>query len=138
MGNQGFEGQTLTILEAIQTDVSATKQDMVALKKDVQVNCEKLDTIDNKIGELDRTLRGSNGDKGLVAEVAILQSKFEAHVETADKKNNNSKKPEDKNNSPITASWLLEKGLMPIIIAFLVWLFLDVVPNLITHLSGVP
>jgi hypothetical protein len=137
MGNQGFEGQTLTILEAIQNDVSATKQDMVALKKDVQVNCEKLDTIDNKIGELDRTLRGSNGDKGLIAEVAILQSRFESHVEvsgTTTKNGNGAKKNGDEGK--ITASWLLEKGLMPIIIAFLVWLFLDVVPNLITHLAG--
>jgi len=135
MGNQGFEGQTLTILEAIQAEVSATKQNIAVLSKDVQTNCEKLDSIELKIGELDRTLRGSNGDKGLVAEVAILQSRLESHFEDTKGPPNGAEPKKDK-EGPLTASWLLEKGLMPIVIAFLVWLFLDVIPNLITHLGA--
>ena len=122
MGNGDFEVQTLSILDAIRDDVAAGNA--------------KLDDIESKVAGLDRTLRGSNGDKGLVTEVAVLESILADHVgedSHADEKIRKDKDP----SKYITWNWFVDKGVMPVIIAAVVWLLLEVLPNVLGHLTEV-
>lgn len=121
MGDETFESQTLSILDAIRADVAEGNI--------------KLESIETKVAQLDRTIRGSNGDKGLVTEVAILQTQLVAHVgedSHADEKINKDKDP----SKYITWNWFVDKGVMPVVIAALVWVLLEVLPNILVLLAG--
>lgn len=120
MGNE-FEEKTLSILDAIQDDIAEGNL--------------KLENIEDKVQELDRTIRGSNGNRGLVTEVAVLQAQVADHV--GEDSHEDAKIKEGKDPSKyITWSWLVDKGVMPILVAFTVWFLLQVLPNLMAQLSN--
>ena len=119
MGNGNFEEQTLSLLDAIRDDVAESNV--------------KLVSIETKVKELDRTIRGSNGNKGLVAEVAVLQSKIMDCV-SEDSRADDTKEDKD-SGKYITWNWFVDKGVMPVIIAAIVWFLLQVLPNLLTLIA---
>ena len=121
MGNGDFESQTLSILDAIRADVAEGNI--------------KLEGIEKKVSELDRTIRGSNGDKGLVTDVAVMQSLLAAHVGEASHADEKIKKDKDPSKY-ITWNWFVDKGVMPVVITALIWILLEVLPNIIVLLAN--
>lgn len=120
MGNGDFEEQTLSILDAIRVDVAEGNV--------------KLENIENKVAGLDRTIRGSNGNKGLVTEVAVLESILSDHVGEDSHADEKIKKDKDPSKY-ITWNWIVDKGVMPVIIASVVWLLLEVLPNVVGYFA---
>ncbi|MCK5613032.1 hypothetical protein KAR91_64765 [Candidatus Pacearchaeota archaeon] len=122
MGDGEFDEEVLGILGAIRADVAEGNI--------------KLGSIETKVNELDRTIRGSNGNRGLVTEVAVLQSQIADHVgedSHADAKIKADKDP----GKYITWNWFVDKGVMPVVIASLIWFLLTVLPNLLTMAASV-
>ena len=122
MGDGALDTQTLSILDAIQRDIAGGNA--------------KLESIESKVDGLDRTLRGSNGDKGLVTEVAVLSTRLAEHIGESSHADEKSNKGKEDPTKYVTWKWFVDKGVMPVIIAALVWILLEVLPNIISHLAN--
>lgn len=127
MGNGEFEQETISLLEAI--------------REDIQDNNQEISELGEKVAELDRTIRGSNGNQGIVTELAVLQSKVDTHVSEPSHKDAQSKGVDSTELADaidpkyVQWSWLRDKALMPIVIAFLVWFLLDILPTILANVS---
>lgn len=117
-----------------------------AIRDDIKDNNEEIAELGDKVAELDRTIRGSNGDKGLVTELAVLQSKVDTHISEPSHADAHAKVEASSSQDIADAldpkyvqwSWLRDKALMPIVIAFLVWFLLDILPTILANVTTLP
>lgn len=117
-----------------------------AIRDDIKDNNEEIAELGDKVAELDRTIRGSNGDKGLVTELAVLQSKVDTHISEPSHADAHAKVETSSSQDIADAldpkyvqwSWLRDKALMPIVIAFLVWFLLDILPTILANVTTLP
>ena len=117
-----FEDRALEILGEIRNESVATNT--------------KLRTIEKKVAEIDRTIRGSNGNKGLVTDLAIMQTQLEDHLKECEEGDKQSGEEKGSGNKYLTTDWLVNKAFMPILIAVVLWFLLEVGPKLIGALSN--
>lgn len=89
----------------------------------------RMQAVEMEVSELNRTVRGHNGSPGLVTKVALIQEalKVSPHVD----------KPDDKPDGKqfITWQWLVDKAAMPVIVAFILWFLLTVLPQILGHIG---
>lgn len=130
----------------IETEVKSINAKLDTILYGQATTDTRLKSVEENVKELNRTVRGSNGDKGLVAEVYLLTKRIEEFVASASKereevkeerrldriesqeKDRESKREND--DDFITWKWLIEKAGMPVAIAFILWLLLTVLPKL--------
>lgn len=86
------------------------------------------------ISELKRTVRGHNGTPGLVAEVAIIKEKIEDHLEYAEKEAERQEKKLVEGRAAFTNKLAVET-LKPVVIAFIIWVLLTLIPQFIGHIG---
>lgn len=106
----------------------------------------RLSAVEERTKSLDRAVRGNNGDKGLVTQVALIQAavdRMESDLYDINNGNGNSKKKskkdkeedEEGNGVSVTWSWVRDKLSAPIIIAVILWLLTVILPQVLVHIG---
>lgn len=122
-------------------------QENAALKIQVAGVNSRVENTESSVKELVRTVRGFNGTAGLVTEVALLKETmcrcFEdtANSAAASKSAEESKKEledhkRDAEDDFVSWKWVRDKLGLPIILGFLTWFLLTILPRILEHLGG--
>lgn len=116
-------------------DLMKTLQTIVA---DGAERGQQLDHIAIRVDENYRTLRGHNGEPGLVADMNQMKSDMD-EVKKICKENGVKVKPEPEHKSGVlTFEWLVNKALLPVAIGALMYVVLDLLPKLVEALAVSP
>jgi hypothetical protein len=106
----------------------------------VETQGSVLNQVKEMAEENNRTLRGSNGNQGLVSEVHVLAQSMENCLAAlncqVDGRDGNSGTGKDEDNKPLTFRYLFDKLAVPVVVAVSTWLLVDILPQIIAHLSA--
>lgn len=125
-------GELLVELQKLHDGQASLKEKMVDVSDDVQ--------------SLTKTVRGSNGSPGLVTQSSLISARLiQVEKDICDlgdsidnwHKNNGESNSKKKTNPALTKEWLLDK-LVYLAIVFIVWLALNVLPEVIQILPSAP
>lgn len=91
----------------------------------------QLHNVNETVADLNRTVRGSNGYPGLVTEVALLKDTI-----------NNCTDAEEKKEKPpangLSWQWVVEKFMMPVTVAIILWVALTFLPEVFKYMGANP
>jgi hypothetical protein len=119
---------------------------MSKLDRVIQAQAEtnsRLGMLEEEVGELRRTIRGYNGTPGMVTELAVLQESLKNFQAGKNLSGGSDLSPvvdkavaevKAERKNFLTYEYVLDKA-MNIGMAFLVWILLTVLPDIISHLQ---
>ena len=119
---------------------------IIEVKNQLTLTGQKLDAVKDKADESERTLKGHNGDPGLVAKVdrlcdlgpqveALTNSVNNALLKFAGMQPGNEKADPVKEEKAVTIRYLFDKFGAPVLGGVVVWLLVDLLPLIVGHLA---
>lgn len=121
----------------IQSSLSASMGAIMAQQKK---NAEELSDIREAVQEnaqaiqrLDVAIRG-NGKQGLLERVAVLSTKFEGLDREKTQPLKEGKDEKNKENE-ISKTWIVDKFIVPFVLAFAYWFFFQILPKILPGLQ---
>lgn len=101
----------------------------------------RMETVEESVNDLVKTVRGSDGSNGLVTEVAVIRAKLESSLIIQNAHEQSTAQVEEKSKvvdkDRVTWSYLIDKLIFPIGVSGLLWFLLTVLPKWIEH-TGAP
>jgi hypothetical protein len=102
----------------------------------------RLQSVEDQVSELYRTVRGFNGTPGIVTEVALLREAVNSQKESPnlDKVENHEGAGKTDEAKFVSFRWIIDTAsnlAFPIVVAFLIWFFASFVPTVWSHVSPV-
>lgn len=122
---------TLTRLLINRMDTIDTKLERI-LAAQVQLE-SRLSDIEDSVDELQRALKGSGASHGLITDVALLKHESASRGAAPDPP---PCLPEPGKGGPLTLPYVFEKFGIPLLLAFLVWVLLTILPNILSFIGS--